>query len=264
MLWRGGDTSAAPEPAPTEAAPAETTTAPPTGPPAPTTTESLEEQCAGDGPGAAVSEERAVEARAMMNTGAGGVDLERLAELRAEGQLNAWASMLGCPGGWNDDDEARYQAIVATAERAAERTAEQAAQGESVDEPPGESGDAIDDGAAQTEDERAAEQAAAEAAEQAAADDGHGHDHGPAPDDPEWVDELPEPTDPDPAPVGAVLDWDDAKLRPVEEVHPYVCDHTPYNCGAEGRWTWGPMADDDAGTEVALARCRKPRLRWDA
>ena len=87
----------------------------------------------------------------MMDTGAGGVDLERLVELRAEGQLNAWASMLGCPGGWNDDDEARYQAIVAIAERAAERTAEQAAQGESVDEPPGASGDAIDDGAAQTE-----------------------------------------------------------------------------------------------------------------
>ena len=41
---------------------------------------------------------------------------------------------------------------------------------------------------------------------------------------------------------GAVLDWSDAKLQPVEEVRPDVCEHTPYNYGPGGRWTWGPMA----------------------
>ena len=75
--------------------------------------------------------------------------------------------------------------------------------------------------------------------------DNGGHDHGPVlPDDPEWVDELPAPLDPDPEPVGAVLDWDQFKLRPVAEVRPDVCDPMPDICGAHdnpARWTWGPM-----------------------
>lgn len=85
----------------------------------------------------------------------------------------------------------------------------------------------------------------------APADDGHnhgdngGHDHGPVlPDDPEWVDELPEPLDPDPEPVGAVLDWDQFKLRPLAEVRPDVCEAAAWMCGAydnTARWTWGPM-----------------------
>ena len=78
-----------------------------------------------------------------------------------------------------------------------------------------------------------------ESAEETPATD-DGHDHGPGPDDPEWVDELPAPTDPDPEPVGAVLDWDDRKLRRVEDVRPDVCEIMSYLCSSDG-WTWGPQ-----------------------
>ena len=216
----GGAETAAPEPAATTAAPATTTAAPTTAAPAPTTTLSEAERCTAEG--ADLAEQAAAEARELMDAGPSGLGLQRLDELRGQSRLTLMAVAIGCPGGWGHGDEDRYQAIIAAAQ-----TPETGS--ESVDETP-----------AETADETGAE-GDGTAAEQAPAPAPTTEPAGPAPDDPEWVDELPEPADPDPAPVGAVLDWDEGKLRPVEEVNPYVCEHTPYNCGAEGRWTWGPM-----------------------
>ena len=225
----GGAETSAPEPAATTTAPS-TTTAAPTTAPAPVTTLSQAEECSAEGADDAAL--AAAEARELMDAGPAGLGLQRLEELRETARrMTLIAIAIGCDG-WDYDDEARYQAIIAAAEP------DDPAPGgpESADETPDTTADETPTG-----DGTAAEQSPAPAPTAEPA--------GPAPDDPEWVDELPEPADPDPAPVGAVLDWDEGKLRPVEEVSPYVCEHTPYNCGAEGRWTWGPM-DIAVGTRA--------------
>ena len=229
----GGEGDAAPTTAaPTTAAP--TTAAPPpteppatawpTEPPAPTTTESQEELCAGAGAG--LAEERAVEAREIMAAGPSGLGLERLADLRGRAVLNSTARLFECTGGWTDDDETRYQAILAAAQPVEDDS-------ESADETGGETADetAADAGGG---DSLAAGQPPAEPAEQAPA--------GPAPDDPEWVDTQPTvpplpPEDQQQAPV--ILSK--AALRPIAEVRPYVCEHMPWWCGDAERWTWEPV-----------------------
>ena len=221
----GGADTTAPEPA--DASPPTTTAAAPetTAAPAPATTLSQAEECAEEGADDAAL--AAEEAREIMDAGPSGLGLQRLDQLRGEARRTLMAIAIGCPGGWGPEDEDRYQAIIAAAQEP------EAGGAETGDETPRETAD--ETGPDETGGgEAATEQAPAPVQTTAPA--------GPAPDDPAWVDELPEPTDPDPAPVGAVLDWDEGKLRPVEEGWPYVCEHTPYNCGPEGRWTWGPMA----------------------
>ena len=225
----GGAETVAPEPADTTppattaAAAPETTAAAP----APTTTLSQAEECAAEGADDAAL--AAAEAREIMDAGPAGLGLQRLDELREAAQRTLIAIAIGCDG-WGYEDEDRYQDIIAAAQEPDDP--------ETVDETPVETAD--ETGA--EGDGPAAEQAPAPAPTTAPA--------GPAPDDPEWEDKLPEPADPDPAPVGAVLDWSDANLRPVEEGWPYVCEHTPYNCGPEGKWTSGPPTAITIGTRA--------------
>ena len=233
----GGAETPAPEPAATTAAPATTAAAPTTAAPAPATTLTLAEECAAEG--ADLAEDAAVEARELMDAGPAGLGLQRLEELREAARLDVMALGLGCEGGWTADDEVRYRAILAAP---------------AADEPVAETGDAT---GAEPEGEAPDN---GPAAEQSTAPAPTTEPAGPAPDDPEWVDELPEPADPDPAPVGAVLDWDKGKLRPVAEVRPDVCEHMPQNCGASGRWTWGPMAVTIGTRAVAPAAVGETRI----
>ena len=224
----GGGQTSAPEPAATTAAPTETTAAPTTAAPAPATTESQAERCASAG--ADLAEERAAEARDIMDAGPAGLGLQRLDDLRSRARLTATAQRYECTGGWTDADEERYQAIRA----AAAETVEEAGPGP---EPEPGTGDA-----AGPEPEGEQADAVGQEGEQAPAPPATTADPGPAPDDPEWVDELPEPADPDPEPVGAELVWPVDELRPVGAAWPFICDHQPYRCEPGGPWTRGPVA----------------------
>ena len=214
-------TAAAPEQA---AAPA-STTAPTT--PAATTTVPLAERCRQMG--AEIADGLAAEARTIMGEGPG-ADLEQVAELRRRSTLGAFARTAGCTGGWTDGDEAAYQRLLAAA--AAE--AEQAGA-----EPGGENGEEAPD---TTAEEPAGEEPEPAPATTVAAATVTTEDPGPAPDDPAWVDELPEPADPDPAPVGSEQVWDQADLRPLAEARPDLCEHLAHRCGPDGSWTRGPVA----------------------
>ena len=234
----GGEarTAAAPD---TTAAPAETTTAPPTttAPAAPATTEDV---CA-----EAEAEAETVEGRALLDQAeAAGPPTAEQVEQIAEARWGAlFERRHGCDDIWDDDDEARLDKLAARVGEA------ETGEDEATDPGPGDEPDNADSpegGAGETgEGEDGGGEPAPEPGGGGQPDDegapADGGEEPVTPDDPEWVDELPEPLDPDPAPVGAMLDWDEGKLRPVEEVNPYVCEHTPYNCGPEGRWTWGPM-----------------------
>lgn len=214
-------TTAAPEPGA-----AETTTAPSTtaAAPASTTTETLAERC--ESSGAVLAAERAAEARAIMDR-PDGIDLGRLADLRERGRLDAVANLIGCTGGWDDDDESRYQELMAAAEAEQQAAAENGA--ETAASEPGPEGEPEGSENAPAPDTTVPPPVTTE-------------DPGPAPDDPEWVDELPEPADPEPEPVGSEQVWDQADLRPLAEARPDICEHLAHRCGPDGSWTWGPVA----------------------
>lgn len=219
----GGSETSAPEPAATTTAPT-TTTAAPTTAPTPETTLSQAEECSAEGADDAAL--AAVEARELMAAGPAGLGLVRLEELREAAQRTLVAIAIGCDG-WGYDDEGRYQAIIAAA-------------GEPGGPAPG-GPESVDETPAETADETGAE-VDGTAAEQAPAPTTAPAPAGPEPGDPGWVDELPEPADPDPAPVGAELVWPVDELRPVGAAWPFICDHQPYRCEPGGPWTRGPVA----------------------
>ena len=198
------------------------------------------------------SRRRAADARALMDQaetgGSPAADAAgQVADIRRE---IGWDR--DCEGVWGAEDDARLEAL----ERAAETPPPTSEDAETAET------DSPDTGDGETPAGTAAPPATDDGHDHAD-NDGHdhgdndGHDHGPVlPDDPEWVDELPEPLDPDPEPVGAVLDWDQFKLRPLAEARPDVCAHKPWWCvtgDQPARWTWGPM-QVTIGTRAATPR----------